>query len=54
MRNAYIILVGKSEWKKEPHWRPRRTREYNIKMDLKETWHEGVDWIYVNQDRSRW
>jgi hypothetical protein len=33
-RNAYRILVGKSEGKR-PLGRPRRKWEYNIKMDLR-------------------
>jgi hypothetical protein len=26
----------------------------NIKRDLKETGHQGVDWIHVAQDRVEW
>jgi hypothetical protein len=39
-RNAYRILVGKSEGKK-PLGRPRRRWEDNIRMDLRE---DGVVW----------
>jgi hypothetical protein len=35
MRNAYNILVGKSEWKR-PLGRPTRRWEDNIRMDLRE------------------
>jgi hypothetical protein len=28
--------------------------ENNIKMDVKEIWHDEVDWIYVAQDRGQW
>jgi hypothetical protein len=35
LRNAYKILVGKPEGKK-PLGRPKRRREGNIKMDLRE------------------
>jgi hypothetical protein len=35
MRNAYKILVGKSEGKRSLG-RPRRKRENNIRMDLRE------------------
>jgi hypothetical protein len=42
MRNAYKMLVGKSEGKRSLG-RPRRKRENNIKMDLKEIECEGVD-----------
>jgi hypothetical protein len=42
MRNAYNILVGKSEGK-NPLKRPRRKWEDNIKMHLWEILWEGVD-----------
>jgi hypothetical protein len=28
--------------------------ENNIKMDLKETGYEGVNWIYLAQDTGQW
>jgi hypothetical protein len=37
MRNAYKILVGKSE-EKTLLGRPRRIWEDNIRMDLREIW----------------
>jgi hypothetical protein len=40
-RNAYRLLVGKPEGKR-PLGRPRRRRESNIKIDLRE--HDGVVW----------
>jgi len=46
-------LVGKFEGKR-PRGRPRRTWEYNIRMDLKEVGWEGVDWIHRAQDRIQW
>jgi hypothetical protein len=52
VRIAYKILVGKTEWKK-PLGRTRRRWEY-IKLDLKEISLEGVDCIYLTQDRDRW
>jgi hypothetical protein len=33
MRNAYRVLVGKTEGK-IPLWRPRCTSKHNIKIDL--------------------
>jgi hypothetical protein len=44
-RNAYSVLVGKSEGKRllgriRPRW------EDNIKMDLRGTGWRGMDWIY--------
>ena len=39
MRGVHRVLVGKPE-RKRPLGRPRRRREYNIKMDLQEV--EGV------------
>jgi hypothetical protein len=42
-RNAYRILVGKSEGKR-PLGRPRRRWVDNIKMDLRER-EDGMEWI---------
>jgi hypothetical protein len=47
MRNEYKILVGKPE-DKRPLGRLRHRRKDNIKIDL----HEGVNWIYLAQDRN--
>jgi transcription termination factor 2 len=52
-RNAYRILVGKSEGKR-PLGRPRRKWVDNIKMDLGEIGWDGVDWIELAQDRDQW
>jgi hypothetical protein len=38
---------------RRPLGRPRRRWEDNIKMDLQEVGWEGVDWIYMAQDRDR-
>jgi hypothetical protein len=43
-RNACRILVGKSEGKR-PLGRPRCRWVNNIKMDLRETGWDGMDWI---------
>jgi hypothetical protein len=53
IRNAYKILVGKPEWKR-PFRRPRHRWEDNIRMDLRETGWEGVDWIHLYQDTDQW
>jgi hypothetical protein len=53
MKNTYKILVEKSEGKR-PLRIPRRRREDNITMFLKEIGREGVDWIHVAQDRGQW
>jgi hypothetical protein len=45
-RNAYKILVGKPEGKR-PSGRHRRIWEDNIRMNVKETGWEGVDWIIL-------
>jgi hypothetical protein len=52
-RNAYRILVGKSEGKR-PVGRPKRRWEENIKMDLREKGWGGVDWIDLAQERDQW
>jgi hypothetical protein len=51
MKNAYKILVGKSEGKR-PLGRGRRRREDNIKIDVRETEWE-VDLINVAQDKDQ-
>jgi hypothetical protein len=51
-RTAYRILVGKPEGKR-PLGRPRRRWVDNFKMDLRETGWDGVDWIYMAQDRDQ-
>jgi hypothetical protein len=50
-RNADRILVTKPE-KKRPRGRPRRRWVDNIKMDLREVGLDGMDWIYLAQDRD--
>jgi hypothetical protein len=54
-RNAYRILVGKSEGKR-PLRSPRHTWVDNIKIDLKRDrmgWY-GLDWIDLAQDGDQW
>jgi hypothetical protein len=50
--NAYRILVGKPEGKS--HWEDQDVDVGNIKMDLREIGWDGVDWIYLDQDRDQW
>jgi hypothetical protein len=50
MRSAYRILVGKSGSLGEN----RRRWEDNINTDLNVTECEGVNWIYLAQDRNQW
>jgi hypothetical protein len=52
-RSVHRVLVGKPEGKK-PLARPRRRREYNIKMDLQEVGRGCRDWMELAQDRDRW
>jgi hypothetical protein len=52
-RNAYRILVGKSEGKR-PLGRPRRGWVDNIKMALREKEWGGTDWIDLAEDRDQW
>jgi hypothetical protein len=52
-RNAYRISVGKPEGKR-PLGRPRRRWVDNIKMVLRETGWDGMDWIDLAQDRNQW
>jgi hypothetical protein len=50
-RNAYLILVGKHE-KRRQLGRPSRRREDSIKVDIKEIVLGSVTWIHVTQDRD--
>ncbi|KAJ4447799.1 hypothetical protein ANN_09807 [Periplaneta americana] len=52
-RNAYIVLVGRSDGKR-PLGRPRRRWEDNIKMDLREVGYDDREWINLAQDRDQW
>jgi hypothetical protein len=53
MRKAQESLEGKPEGK-ILLGRHRRRYEDNIKMDLKDTWYENVDWIKLVRDRIQW
>jgi hypothetical protein len=52
-RNAYRILMRKPEGKR-PLGRPRRRWADNIKIELRETGRDDMDWIDVAQDRNQW
>jgi hypothetical protein len=48
MRNVYKVLVGKTEGKR-PFGRPMRRWKNIIRMDLRESGCEGVDWTELAQ-----
>jgi hypothetical protein len=50
---VYRVLVGRPEGKRLLE-RPRRRWEDNIKMDLREIWVDGENWIQLAQDRAQW
>jgi hypothetical protein len=52
-RNEYRILVRKPEGKR-PLRRPRRRWVDSIKMNLRETGWDGMDWIDLAQDKDQW
>ena len=52
-RNAYRILVGKSEGKRTLG-RPRGRWEDNIKMNLREVVCDPGDWIDLVEYRDQW
>jgi hypothetical protein len=52
MRNAYSILIGKPEGMRSLG-RTRLIWEFNVRMDLKGTGSECVDWIHLAQDRDQ-
>jgi hypothetical protein len=52
-RGVNRILVGRPKGKR-PLGRPRHRCEDNIKMDLREIWINGVNWIWLAEDRIQW
>jgi hypothetical protein len=50
---VYKVLVGKPEGKR-PLGRSRCRWEDGIRMDLREIFLGGVDWIRLAQERDRW
>jgi hypothetical protein len=50
-RNAYRILVGKPERNRQLG-RLRFRWMNNIKIELREIGYDGMDWIYLAQDRN--
>ena len=52
-RESYRVLMGKPEGER-PLGRPGYKLDDNIKMDLKKTEYEGVEWITVVQDGAEW
>jgi hypothetical protein len=52
-RRVYSVLVGKPEGKR-PLERLRHRREDGIRMGLRETGWEGVEWIHLAQDWDCW
>jgi len=53
IRSAYKIMVRNHEGTVSLA-RRKRSWEGNIKMDLREIWREGVDWIQLAQSRDKW
>jgi hypothetical protein len=51
--NAYKILIGRPKGTR-PLGKPRCTREDNIRMDIKEMWWQGMDWIRLVQSMEHW
>jgi hypothetical protein len=52
-RGVYRVLAGRPEGKR-PWGRPRHRWEGNIKLDLREIWISGTNWIQLAQDRVQW
>jgi hypothetical protein len=48
-----LIAVMRGTHIKRPLGKPRRTWEDNIRMDPREIWWEGVDWMHLAQDRDQ-
>jgi hypothetical protein len=52
IKYVYKILIGKPE-RKKPLRRPSHRWEH-IRMDLRDTGWEIVDWIHLAQERDQW
>jgi hypothetical protein len=52
VRNAYKILVGKPEWK-IPLGISRHRRGHDMRIDLKKTGWEVVEWMHLAQGRDQ-
>jgi hypothetical protein len=52
-RSVYRVLAGRPKGKR-PLRRPRCRWKDNIKMDRRETEMDGVNWIWLAQDRVQW
>jgi hypothetical protein len=52
-RGVYGVLFGRPEGNR-PLGRPRYRWEDNFKMDLREIGIDGVNWIWLAQDRVQW
>jgi hypothetical protein len=50
---VYRVVIGWSEGKRSLGT-PRRKWKDNIKMDLREIWIDGANWIQLPQDRVQW
>jgi hypothetical protein len=47
MRRPCVHNFDLKPQKMNSFWISRRRREYNIKLDLKKTWCEEIDWIHL-------
>jgi hypothetical protein len=52
-RGVSKVLIGSPECKRSLG-RPRRRREDNIKLDLREVGINGANWIQMAQNRVKW
>jgi hypothetical protein len=52
-RGIYRVLVKRPKGKR-PLGRPRHRWEDNIKMDLRELGIDGVNWVWIVEDRVQW
>jgi hypothetical protein len=52
-RSVYRVFVGRPKGKR-PLGRHRHRWENNIKVDLREIGIDGVNWIWLAQDRVWW
>jgi hypothetical protein len=53
-RRMHIGYWWESQKERDHLGRPRRRWVDNIKMDLTEIGWDGMDWIYLAQDKDQW
>jgi hypothetical protein len=46
------MIIGRKTRREETTGRPKYRWEDNIRMDIKEIWWKGLNWMHLAQDRE--